>query len=396
MNNYPVLKVKKNHDIRIINGSPWIFSNEIENFSELKNLSPGSLVKISLSKSENFAIGYFNLKTLISARILSYNFQENIDQDFFEKKFLTALALRKKYYSKPFYRLIHSEGDFLPGLVIDRFESIFVCQISTAGMENFNNLIISSLVKIFGEDITIILKNDIKSRSIEGLENKIEIIYGKLENNENFIIENDLKFKINITNGQKTGWFYDQRINREYVSKISKDLNVLDAFCYVGGFGVNAIKGQAKKVVFVDSCEKSINLAKTNCNLLENNVITSFHHQKVFDYLEQNADNEKFDLIILDPPAFIKSKKDYYSGLKGYEKLVKLSLKLLNNNSLIILNSCSHNVSVDDLIKTFKDACYKNHKKAKLIRSFGADIDHPIHLSLQENEYLKSLTFFIE
>ena len=395
--NIPTVKINKAHQLRIIYGSPWVYSNEISNFSELKNITPGSLVKIAIEKNNDFAIGYFNPHSLIACRILSYDCWQKIDIDFFYNLLNQAHKIRENFYSKPYYRLVHSEGDFLPGLIIDRFDNIFVCQISTAGMDQFSQLIITSLLKIFGEHICIVFKNDIDSRKLEKLELETKIVHGKLPEKIT-IFEDDLQFQCDIILGQKTGWFFDQYSNHKFVKNISNNLKVLDCFCYCGGFGINAMAGNAQKVVFVDSSQLAIELTKANCKLLDKNNNYEFHQAKVFEYLEQHQnlnEDDKFDLIILDPPAFIKNKKDYQSGLKGYEKLVKLSLTLLKNNAMLMINSCSHHASQLDLINCVKNACYKSNRKSRLIRSNGAGIDHPVHVALKENEYLKSLTFFI-
>lgn len=398
MNEYPQIKIKKDLQNRLSQGSPWVYSNEILNFSQVKNLPKGSIVEIAFERnqsSQKFALGYFNPHSLISARILTYNLEEIIDEIFFTKRISSALLLRNKFFDKPYYRLVHSEGDYLPGLVIDRYNDVFVCQISTAGMEQFSNKIVNSLLKIFGEKITIIFKNDSELRSLENLESNCIIAHGSI-NDKVKVEEDDITFFCDVIDGQKTGWFFDQRTNHKFVRDYSRNLKVLDAFCYLGGFGINAIAGQAQQVVFVDSSAKAIEIAKNNCKSITNDNNHQFVTQKVFDYLEENKNlQDKFDFIVLDPPAFIKSKKDLFSGLKGYEKLVKLSLELLNDNSLLMLNSCSHHAKTSDLIDCVKNACYKNNKKAKLIRQFGAGIDHPIHPALKENEYLKSLTFII-
>lgn len=383
------LRIKKHQEVRIVKGHPWIYSNEIENFAQLKNLKKGAIVKVIIKKDEGFALAYFNPHSLISARILSYNLDENIDEDFFAKRILAAKNLREKFFDKPFYRLIHSEADFLPGLVIDRFGDVFSCQISTAGMEELMPLITTALEKIFPQ-ANIIFRNDVESRKYEGLE-----LYVKGEISDKIdIIENDIKFTIDIAQGQKTGWFFDQRENRKFIGEIAKDCDVLDAFSYLGGFGFNAVKGGAKSVTFIDASKEAIEACKNN-ELAEKNL--EFINDKVFDVLENpEFQKRQFDLVVLDPPAFIKSKKDLFSGLKGYEKLVKLAAPLVKTNGILMLASCSHNASLQDLLNSANDGFRKVGRKAKLIRTFGAGYDHPIHPALRESEYLKSLTFFVE
>jgi len=390
MTNLPILKIKRHHDLRATAGHPWIFSNEIENFPQLKTLEKGTLVKVEIKKEEPFALAYFNAHSLIAARILTYDFDEKIDEEFFVKKILAAKNLREKFFDKPFYRLIHSEADFLPGLVIDRFGDVLSCQISTAGMEKLSEILVAALTKIF-PNAAIIFKNDIDARKLEGLELYVKTVKGEVADKIE-IEENSIKYSIDVKGGQKTGWFFDQRINREFVSTISKDCEVLDAFCYLGGFGFNALKGGAKKVVFVDSSAETIaQIGAEKSEKIE--VINS----KVFDLFENPEFQERrFDLVLLDPPAFIKSKKDFFSGIKGYEKLIKLTAPLVKQGGILMLSSCSHHASTADLIAAANNGFRKINRRAKLIRTFGAGPDHPLHPAVKESEYLKSITFLVE
>lgn len=382
------LRVKRNHDLRINHGHPWIFSNEIENFSELKSLEKGSLVLVQV-KGEDFALAYFNPHSLIAARILSYNPKEKIDQEFFVKKLTLAKNLREKFFDKPFYRLVHSEADFLPGLIIDRFGDVFSCQVSTAGMEKLSEILTSALQEIFPNS-AIIFKNDVESRKLEGLESYVKTVAGEIADKVE-VKENEISYFANIKEGQKTGWFFDQRINREFVASISKDLDVLDAFCYLGGFGFNALKGGAKSVTFLDSSESAIRQIKEKT---ENTDNVEAICDKVFDFLENSQ--KKFDLVLLDPPAFIKNKKDFFSGIKGYEKLVKLGARSLKKGGMLMISSCSHHASLADLVAAANNAFRKSNRQAKIIRTFGAGYDHPLHPALKESEYLKSITFLVE
>ncbi|MDX2082816.1 MAG: class I SAM-dependent rRNA methyltransferase [Rickettsiales bacterium] len=389
------LKIKRHHEVRIIRGHPWIFSNEIENFAELKNLEKGTIVEVQIKKDQPFALAFFNPQSLIAARILTYDLSQKIDENFFVEKILAAKILREKFFNSPFYRLIHSEADFLPGLIIDCFGEVLSCQISTAGMEKLSPFLITALQKIFPEK-SIIFKNDIEVRKLEGLELYTKNISGEVAD-EIEITENNLRFLIDAKQGQKTGWFFDQRKNREFIGAISKDCDVLDAFCYVGGFGLNALKNQAKSVTFIDSSKDAIELLKKNLalNNFENNgeIICA----KIFETLEDvNFQKKRFDVVVLDPPAFVKSKKDFFVGLKAYEKLVRLAANLIRKNGILMLASCSHNAPLSDLIAAANDGFRKSNRQAKLIRSFGADLDHPIHPALKESEYLKSITFLVE
>lgn len=389
------LRIKRHSELRIVKGHPWIFSNEIENFSSLKSLEKGSLIEVIINKDDSFGLAYFNPHSLIAARILTYDLNQKIDVNFFVQKILQAKILREKFFDKPFYRLIHSEADFLPGLVVDRFGDVLSCQISTAGMEKLSPLLIAALEKIFPE-AAIIFRNDVEARKFEGLELYSKTIKGEISD-EALIEENGLKFLIDVKAGQKTGWFFDQRTNREFIGSIAKNCDVLDAFCYLGGFGLNALKNEAKSVTFVDSSSEALDKLKKNLELNNLEKNTDIICGKVFEVLENPEFQKKqFDVVILDPPAFVKSKKDFFVGLKGYEKLIKLSAGLVKKNGILMLASCSHNATLADLIAAANDGFRKVGRKAKLIRSFGAGYDHPINPALKESEYLKSVTFLVE
>ena len=262
---YPKLIIKAHHEKRLIAGNPWIFSNEIENFSALKNLEKGQIVLVKIHNNPEFALAYFNPHSLIAGRILTHNISQKIDEGFLVEKISQAQNLRQKFFDKPFYRLINSEGDYLPGLVIDRYGDIFIIQISTAGMEILKPQIILALREIF-KNCKIIFRNNSEMRHLEKLESLEEFEFvDEISDDDILIEENEIEFLVNLKNCQKTGWFYDQRTNREFVQKISKNADILDCFCYSGGFGVNAIKSQARSVTFADSALDALNLAKKKC-----------------------------------------------------------------------------------------------------------------------------------
>ncbi len=391
----PKLRIKHHNEIRIVRDHPWIFSNEIENFAELKTLEKGTIVDVEIKKGETFATAYFNPQSLIAARILSRKAGEKIDAEFFEKRILAAKFLREKFFDKPFYRLIHSEADFLPGLVVDRFDNVLSCQVSTAGMEKLTPFLTAALEKIF-PDAAIIFRNDVDSRKFEGLELYVKTAKGEVAD-EISVEENNLKFLADVKSGQKTGWFFDQRINRDFIGSLAKDCDVLDAFCYAGGFGLNALKNGAKSVTFIDSSESALSHLRKNIALNNFTQNCEIICDKVVEALDNPEFQKKqFDIIVLDPPAFVKSKKDFAVGLKAYEKLVRLSTKLLKKNGILMLASCSHNASLADLLAAANDGLRKSDRKARLIRTFGAGFDHPVNPALKESEYLKSITFLVE
>lgn len=396
---YAKLHLKNSQEIRVVKGGPWIYSNEVANFKELKELV-GEIVEVHVPKQkEAFALAYFNPHQLICARIISYDVNEKIDEYFFTRKLKAAKKLRDKFFDKPFYRLIHSEADGLPGFIVDRFDDVFSCQISSLGAEKLQDFLIAALNKVF-ENPKIIFKNDSESRKFEGLELETKVIQGEITD-EIIIEENEIKYSLDIKNGQKTGWFFDQRINRDFISSLAKGAEVLDAFCYQGGFGLNAFKGGAKSVTFIDSSAEALKIVEKNIAL--NNFSdkkVELINEKTFVILEKlAAENRQFDIVVLDPPAFVKSKKDLFAGLRGYEKLVRLAATLVKENGVLFLASCSHNVSLDDLIDAASQGLRKGligkNRQAKLVRSYGAGFDHPINPHLKESEYLKSIAFVL-
>lgn len=388
-----IIKLKKGQDRKVNFGHPWVYSNEIESDPKLAEIPSGSLVKIANAFGNFLGIGYYNRHSLIAIRILTKKESQEINQEFFVKKIELALKLRQDFFDEPFYRLIHSEADGLAGLIIDRFDNILVLQIATAGMESLLEILVAALNQVFGQ-LTIVLRNDIHARKLEGLEEYVKVIQGEIST-DNVLIENGLKFKFDPIAGQKTGWFFDQRENRKFVAGLVKGKDILDCYCYNGGFGINAVKAGANAVTFIDSSDLAIKNVKENIEL--NNLSGTnfeFINGKVFDELETLIKvGRKFQVVVLDPPAFIKSKKDFFTGIKGYEKLAKLGAKLVAKNGYLFIASCSHNAGLQDLIRATASGIDKAGKDAKIVRIFGAGFDHPLHPVLLESEYLKSILF---
>jgi 23S rRNA (cytosine1962-C5)-methyltransferase len=390
-----LIKLKKGQDRKINAGHPWVYSNEIESSPDLSSIPSGGLVKVVNAFGNFLGFGYYNRHSLIAVRILTKKEHQEINQDLLTKKIEQALKLREDFFSSPYYRLVHSEADGLAGLIIDRFDNLLVLQVATAGMENLLDILIAALNAIFSNP-TIILRNDIAARKLEGLQEYVKVLQGKLPE-QNILVENDLKFNFDPINGQKTGWFFDQRENRKFVSSLVKGKDMLDCYCYNGGFGINAAVAGANSVTFIDSSDLAIKNVKENITL--NNLSGGnfeFINGKVFDELENlTKTGRKFQVVVLDPPAFVKSKKDFFAGIKGYEKLTKLAAKLVAKNGYLFIASCSHNASLQDLIRSSASGIDKAGKSAKIVRVFGAGYDHPLHPFLPESEYLKSITYQI-
>jgi 23S rRNA (cytosine1962-C5)-methyltransferase len=382
------LAVNKRASIKLKQGYPWVFLSDCHNIFEAKHLAPGTMVHFTDLQQNFLGVCSVNPISTIFGRILSWE-AVNIDTDFFSKKIERALTLRSRFFTTDYYRLVHSEADGLPGLTVDRLGKILVVQITTAGMEQWQEKIIHILKKLFPVQ-QLLLKNDAPIRLKEQLPLQVETLVGNAE--FAWVYENNCQYQVNLYAGQKTGWFYDQRENRAWVAMIAQGKTVLDAFCYVGGFGVAALKHGATAVTFIDSASATMELVASNVKYNQCQGHATYITQKAFPALEQLvAQKATFDLVCLDPPAYIKSKKDQASGLKGYQKLAKLGALLAAPNGIMVFSSCSHHAQLADLIEHVALGIGKAKRKASILKISGAALDHPIHPVLPESQYLKTL-----
>ncbi len=382
--------LKRNHHKRLLQGHLWIFSNEL---IEVPKYQTGELVEV-FYENQSFGLAFFNPNSLISCRLLKSE-NENI-KDLLIERIKESKKLRETLLSNSqSYRLIYGESDFLPGLIIDKYEDYFVIQILSYGFEVRKDLIKDALLSIYPKTKGIIHRANSKLREIEGLPNQDEVLFGKIP--DSILIDDaGIKLSISINNGQKTGYFLDQVQNRHIIRKISKNKSVLDCYCNIGGFGLNAIKGGASEVTFVDVSDTAIHNTKINLELnqFENyNLFT----KDVFEFLpELISRGSKYDIVILDPPAFAKSKKSIFTAEAAYGKLNKFGIKLLNNNGYLITSSCSHHIDERKFIEIVSRELAKSGRRAKLVYRGGHSPDHPIHPAMPETEYLKYLVFFVE
>ncbi len=367
--------------------NPWIYKNEIKKLP--KDLNFGEIVKIYSSKKEFLGIGYANPLSKITIRILSFFEEIEINQNFFNERISRAFQKRKKFIKDTnTFRVIHSEADNLPGLIVDYFDGYLSIQINTAGMENFREEIIQSLTEIINPK-GIYEKSDEKARKKEGLKTKERIIFGEIP--EKIVIEeNEVKFYVHLKSSQKTGFYLDQRKNRKIVSEyVEKGFKVLDLFSNTGGFGIyTGLKG-AGFVKFVDISETAVPLIEENAKL---NNLSNFEIVKknVFHFLKEELETEnKYDLIILDPPSFAKTKHEKEGALRGFKYLILNSLKLLDKNGFLAVFSCSHHVLLEDLINITKEASKDTLNKVEIFEHLFQDVDHPYILNIPTSLYLK-------
>jgi 23S rRNA (cytosine1962-C5)-methyltransferase len=377
---------------RARSGSPWIFSNEIRMDQPAKGITPGAVVNVRGEDGRDFGTGYFNPKSLIAVRLLADNCDTVIDADFFAGRIGRALRLRDSLYDKPFYRLVHAEGDHLPGLVIDRFGDTLTVQIGTAGMEKQRGAILAALDQLLSP-ATVILRADAPSRVLEGLSSYVETVKGK--GHRIAVEENGARYIADLAEGQKTGWYYDQRDNRAFMSQFAKGKSVLDAYSYTGGFGLLAAKAGARETVCLDSSAPALALAEESARA--NGVKIKAVKADVFEELERlNGTNEKFDIVLADPPPFVKSKKDLEPGAKAYRKLARLAAAVTAPDGILMLASCSHNIPPDRFAAECAQGIQRTGRRATVIRQAGAGPDHPVHPLLPESAYLKALVYALD
>ena len=373
-------------------GSPWIFSNEIRMDEAAKAIPPGAVVNVRGEDGRAFGTGYFNPKSLIAIRLFADDCDVVIDADFFAARITRAVALREAVYDKPFYRLFHAEGDGVPGLVMDRFGDTVTVQIGTAGMEKQITAITMALDTVL-KPKTVILRADTPSRSLEGLDSYVKTLKG--EGHRIAVEENGVRYLADLTEGQKTGWYYDQRDNRAFIAQFAKDKSVLDAFSYTGGFGLLAAKAGATEVVCLDSSAPALAIAEESART--NGVKIQAVKADVFEELARlKTEEESFDIVLADPPPFVKSKKDLEAGARAYRKLARMAADVTAPGGIVMVASCSHNIPPERFAAECAAGLERTGRRAALIRQSGAGIDHPVHPLLPESAYLKALFYALD
>ncbi len=334
------LYLKKNEERRIKEGHLWVFSNEIGKLEG--EASNGDIIDVYTASGEALGAGFYNKNSLISVRLIGKEYSGDFPA-YVSNALKKAYELRKQFYPhRDSFRLAFSESDFLPGLIIDKYNSTFVLQIYSFGIQKNIDTVIDVLKKEYSAE-NIFSHNEPYFRKLEGLPEEDRVYFGSVK--EEVIDDGDLKYRIDFPNSQKTGFYFDQSDNRKFIERFVKGKSVLDAFCNSGGFGLHAAKAGARKVTFVDSSKTEIENAKYNFQLNSLNSESEFVESDIFDYLESCiSSNKKFDIVMLDPPAFAKSRKSIPTAIKGYIKLNRLALQIVNSGGYLVTSSCSHHI----------------------------------------------------
>jgi 23S rRNA (cytosine1962-C5)-methyltransferase len=395
MKKRPTVRLQPRQDARLRHGHPWAYSNEIMMDAEAKAIPPGTAVTLTTAGGERLGVAFFNPHTLIAARVLTRDTDAVIDRAFFAGRFAAALRLRERLYAEPYYRLIHAEADGLPAVIVDRMGDVLVVQLNAAGPDLAADEIIAALIATVGPK-AVILKNDSPARALEGLATETRLVIGALSGPV-ALIENGARFQIDPLAGQKTGWFYDQRDSRAFVARFAANATVLDAYCYGGGFGIASALAGATSVTLLDRSAPALEAATRSAEL--NGVGARCHarQQEVFEALDaMAAATERFDIVIVDPPAFAKSRKDIPVAVKAYRKLVRQAAGLVSPGGILFAASCSHNVGVPEFAEAVARGLYDAGRQGRILRQAGAGPDHPVHPMLPESAYLKSLTLALD
>lgn len=384
-----IIKLKKGEEKRIESGHLWVFSNEIQDIQG--DPKTGDIVELRKNSGEFLGKGYYNPNSLISFRLLT-NVDEEIDFQFYKKRIENAWQLRKKIYPEyKSYRVVYGESDFLPGLIVDKYNEYLSIQAYSAGVEKHITLICDVLENIF-KPKGIIERSESPLRELEGLDQKKKILRGKIE--KVMIQEHDLHYFVDMIDGQKTGFYFDQRENRYAIRKYSEGAKVLDCFCNDGGFALNTIRGGARDVIGIDISESSIERAIYNSKVNDLSNKCKFIKSDVFDFLkEAEIRKERFDIVILDPPSFTKSKKNIIAAKIGYRTINTNALRIINPNGILATASCSHHITDEMFFRIIYSCAKSANRQLRLLEYSSAAPDHPVLLSMSETKYLKFAIF---
>ncbi|PJE78593.1 Ribosomal RNA large subunit methyltransferase I [invertebrate metagenome] len=384
------LRLRNKADRRLRAGHVWIYSNEIDTrTTPLKNFEPGETVLVENAAGKPMGTGYINPNNLICARLVSRDSRYFLNRSLLIHRINIALSLREYLFDTRCYRLVYGESDGLPGLVVDRYGDILVVQIATAGMENVRDAIVEALVEVIKPQ-GILLKNSGSARKLEGLSEYTEVAYGDVPEIVE-LVENRVTFKVPVINGQKTGWFYDHRLNRERLKHYVKGKRVLDVFSYIGGWGIQAAAFGAESVTLVDASAQALDIADQNAALNHVQDKVSCIEGDAFAVLKTlREEKQHFDVVIVDPPAFVKKRKDLKAGELAYRRINELAMTLLERDGYLVSCSCSMNMYRDNFLEQLRAGSRHIDRNLQIIEQGHQGPDHPILPVIPETEYIKA------
>lgn len=383
----PLVRLNPGQDRRLRAGHPWVFSNEIRMLPDYRALPRGLPVRLEGAEGWRYGTFMFNAHSLIAARLLDRDPDAVIDAAWIARRLERAAALRARLVDPRHHRLVHAEADGLPGLIVDRYGDVAVVQANTAGMDRLLPEIAAALAGALGLRC-ILARNDAPARQQEGLESEIRLLHGSDAATE--AVEGGVVFPIDPMGGQKTGFFHDQRANRARVAALAPGATVLDVFCHVGAFGLRCAAAGATAVTLVDSSAPALDAAQAaaNRNGLADRLTT--RRGDAFDVMAALAqEGARFDIVVVDPPAFAKSKKDQGAGLRAYARMARLGAALVAPGGFLFAASCSHHAPLDLFAAAVAEGLHRARRDGSVVFTGFADADHPTHPHLPESAYLK-------
>ncbi len=385
---HPLIRLSPKQDRRLKSGHPWAFSNELAMTPEHRTWPRGMTVRIEGDDGWRHGTFMFNPHSLIAARRLDHDPDAMIDADWIGARLAEAIALRARVTPGAHHRLVHAEADRLPGLIIDRFGDMAVVQANTAGMDRMLPEITAGLRDLLPLR-AIVARNDSAARLQEGLTQEVTQLFG--DSSAAMAEEGGVRFPVDPLGGQKTGFFYDQGPNREMIARLSPGARVLDVFCHTGAFGLRAAAAGADSVLLVDSSAPALDQVRGGAALNGLSGITT-RRGDAFDTMQAlGVEGERFDIVVCDPPAFAKSKRDQEAGLRAYHRMTRLAVPLVRPGGFLFVASCSHHAPLDLFTAQVTGAVLRCKRDARVIHYGGAGPDHPVHPQLPESAYLKSL-----
>lgn len=388
MADHPLIRLRPGHDRRMRAGHPWAYSNELALHPEHRGWAPGAAVRIEGDGGWRYGTFLFNPHSLIAARFVSRDPAAAVDATLVGARLADAAALRARLGLGQHHRLVHAEADGLPGLVVDRYGDVAVVQANTAGMDRLLPEIMEGLLALHPWR-GIVARNDSAARAHEGLPQEVRLLHGDAEGTE--AVEGGVIFPVDPLGGQKTGFFHDQRPNRDLVATLAAGASVLDVFCHTGAFGLRALAGGAASALLMDASAPALEAARRAAE--RNGLLdrAAFRRGDAFEVMEAlAAEGARFGVVVCDPPAFAKSRKDAEAGLRAYERMARLAAPLVSPGGLLFCASCSHHAPVDRFAASLAAGLHRTRRDARILHTGSAGPDHPVHPQLPESAYLKA------
>ena len=385
------LFLRKGADRRLRGGHLWVYSNEVDSDrSPLPGFAAGDPVAVRSADGRLLGSAYMEPNALICARVYAPRRECAPDDALFTDALRQALSLRQRFFQQPFYRLVYGDSDLLPGLVIDRFGDYLVMQLNNAGIERYEPVLVTALVELL-QPAGVLLRADSRARREQNLDDRVEVVYGEVPEVV-ALEENGVRFEAPVHGGQKTGWFYDHRLSRARLQQLVDGRDVLDVYSYIGGWGVQAAVAGASSVCCIDSSEAALEGALRNADLNGVGASVRVAPGRADAVMQALAgEGERFDVVVLDPPAFIQRRRDLKKGIAAYRRINELGLRLLKPGGLLVAGSCSMHLPRADLVSALQGAARRADCELRVVEQGGQGPDHPVHPAIPETDYLKAV-----